>query len=354
MKPTILYVGALLLFAGRLGAQNPEVERTQADLGRTQRQLQQNRSEVDRLLDLRLRHDLGLPADEADRTFRPPAPVGTEAMQRMSEDLRDEDAATANLLEQYNKLRTQVEQLKAEAEARMQKAGEERPFVTVPTAGSVAAGPVRAPGDTTTVAAPPAAEPEAVGTAPSVVPTPVPASAPLGPLRAQITGSTDHQLVAQALFKAGQQHMDDAQRATELGQPVVARQFADRGKESLKRALDELAPLLQGKEPPYAALFYQGRCLELLFRYGERYENLNLRTSARDYQVREQQVVDPFLKITVRDVRKTGERGDVDVLGPWGLAAQTAQLHFRWMNQHADYDAIPTIRALTWPGEKSQ
>lgn len=344
----------LPLFAGALSAQNADVERTQADLSRTQRQLQQNRGEVDRLLELRLRHDLGLPADEADRTFRSPTPVGTEAMERMSSELRDEDAATSNLLEQYNKLRTQVEQLKAEAEARLQKANEDRAFVTVPTTGSVATGaaPLPNPGSAATANTPPA-RPDAEG-APPALPVALPAATPIGPLRAQITGSSDHQLVAQALFKAGQQHMDDAQRAAELGQPAVAKQFADRGKESLKRALDELAPLLQGKEPPYAALFYQGRCLELLFRYSERYENLNLRASARDYQVREQQVVDPFLKITVRDVRKTGERGDVDVLGPWGLAAQTAQLHFRWMNQHADYDAIPTIQALTWPGEKPQ
>jgi hypothetical protein len=80
-------------------------------------------------------------------------------------------------------------------------------------------------------------------------------------------------------------------------------------------------------------------CLELLFRHAERYEGLDPTTSARDWQRREQEVREPFLKITARDVRKTGARGETEVLGAWGLAAQTALDHFRWMNLHGNYDA---------------
>lgn len=351
---SLLTVAVAAGLAGSASAQNPDGERAQAEIQRTQRQLQQNRAEVDRLLELRLRHDLGLPADEADRTFRPPAPIGSEAMDRMRMDLREEDAATSSLLEQYNKLRTQVEALKAEAEARM--ASSEGPAaVVVPTVGSrvPAATPGRTPND------PPAAP---LGqTQPVAEPVGAPAAAPQLPLmrpldkpREWITGSKDHQLVAQALFKAGQQQMDDAARALELNQPEVARQFADRGRDSLKRGLDELAPLLKDKNPPFAALFYQGRCLELLFRYAERYEGLSITKNAADYQRREQEVRDAFLKITVRDVKKTGPRADIEELGPWGRAAQTAMVHFQWMNQHADYDVTQKIQALTWPGEKDQ
>lgn len=348
---TAVVVGAL---ARGAMAQNPDGERTQAEIQRTQRQLQQNRAEVDRLLELRLRHDLGLPADEADRTFRPPAPIGTEAMDRMRMDLREEDAATSSLLEQYNKLRAQVEALKAESEARM-ASNEGGPAVVVPTAGSrvTTPGPGRVTND------PPAAP--LAATQPVGDPTMQPAAAPQLPLmrplekpREWITGSKDHQLVAQALFKAGQQQMDDAVRALELNQPEVARQFAERGRDSLKRGLDELAPLLKDKNPPFAALFYQGRCLELLFRYAERYEGLSIGKNAADYQRREQEVRDAFLKITVRDVKKTGPRADIEELGPWGRAAQTAMVHFQWMNQHADYDVTQKIQALTWPGEKDQ
>lgn len=339
-------------------AQGQDGERAQAEIQRTQRQLQQNRAEVDRLLELRLRHDLGLPADGADRTFRPPTPVAGEAMERMRMELREEDAATSSLLEQYNKLRTQVEALKAEAEARM-ASSEGGPSVVVPTAGSRMPGPAGAR-NTNDPPAAPLAQGQPVGVAggetvsgPLAAPQ-LPLMRPLDKPREWITGSSDHQLVAQALFKAGQQQMDDAARALELNQPEVARQFADRGKESLKRALDELAPLLKEKAPAFPALFYQGRCLELLFRYAERYEGLSIAKNAGDYQRREQEVRDAFLKITVRDVKKTGARADIEELGPWGRAAQTAMVHFQWMNQHADYDVMRKIQALTWPGEKEQ
>lgn len=355
MKALLLPILAALV-ASQLPAQVQDGERARLELDRTQRQLQQNRAEVDRLLELRLRHDLGLPADEADRTFRPPAPIGTESMDRMRMDLREEDAATSSLLEQYNKLRAQVEALKAEAEARM-ASSEGGPSVVVPTAGSRLPAPTQGPGR---AANDPPAAPLAQ-TQPAGEPVGAPAAGPQLPLmrpldkpREWITGSKDHQLVAQALFKAGQQQMDDAARALELNQPEVARQFADRGRDSLKRGLDELAPLLKDKNPAFPALFYQGRCLELLFRYAERYEGLSITKNAADYQKREQEVRDAFLKITVRDVKKTGPRADIEELGAWGRAAQTAMVHFQWMNQHADYDVTQKIQALTWPGEKDQ
>lgn len=353
---SLLTVVVAASLARGAAAQNPDGERAQAEIQRTQRQLQHNRAEVDRLLELRLRHDLGLPADEADRTFRPPAPIGSESMDRMRMDLREEDAATSSLLEQYNKLRAQVEALKAEADARM-ASSEGGPSVVVPTAGSRLPAPAQGPGR---AANDPPAAPLAQ-TQPAGEPVGVPAAGPQLPLmrpldkpREWITGSKDHQLVAQALFKAGQQQMDDAARALELNQPEVARQFADRGRDSLKRGLDELAPLLKDKNPAFPALFYQGRCLELLFRYAERYEGLSITKNAADYQRREQEVRDAFLKITVRDVKKTGPRADIEELGPWGRAAQTAMVHFQWMNQHADYDVMQKIQALTWPGEKDQ
>lgn len=353
MKVLLLPTMAALV-ASLLPAQVQDGERARLELERTQRQLQQNRSEVDRLMELRLRHDLGLPADESERTFQPPAVPGTEAVDRMRQELREEDAATASLLDQYNRLRAQVEQLRADAEARAKK-NAEAPFVLVPTVGSrqqpsvtprvggagVPTGPVEAPPQ-------PAGE-----TAPVAAPA-LPTAAPLDRVKSQIAGSTDHQLVAQALFKAGQQQMDDAVRALDLGHAELGKQLAERGRESLTRALAELAPLLQLKQPPYAALFYQGRCLELLFRHAERYEGLSLQNNAGEYQRREQQVRDAFLRITVRDVRKTGERGDIEVLGAWGLAAQTAMKHFAWMNQNAGYDQTARIAGLTWPGEKDQ
>ena len=333
-------------------------ERPNGELQRTQRALQQNRSEVDRLLDLRLRHDLGLlpaaQADQGDRTFRPTAPVTTEAMERMNLELKDEEAAADTMREKYEKLRVAVEQLRAEADAKLRAEAEQSVFVQVPIAGRA---PSPIPSNTQAERAQAAAAPAPAGETAAVRPVivdPVPIDPALDPMRAQIHGSSDHRRVAMALFRAGQALMDRAAVAREQKQDAAAKELDERGKERLRRALDELAPLLQEKEPPFDALFYQGKLLELLFRHAERNEGLDPTTSARDWQRREQEVREPFLKITARDVRKTGARGETEVLGAWGQAAQTALEHFRWMNLHAGYDARTTIEALTWPGERER
>lgn len=345
---------------GLVAAAQGEVDRQQAELARNQRSLQQSRAEVERLLDLRLRHDLGLPADMSDRTFRPASPLTTEQVEKMNQELRDEDANTATLLERYEKLRAAVEQLRTDAAAK--ERSEQGRGTEVPAAGvAVPAGSGTRAKPSNHAPAPDAeaAKPEAPA-AGERAPAPVPAaSAPalpagLDPLRAQIHGSTDHQRVAHALFKAGQALMDQAAHAAEQGQAAAAKELDDRGKDRLLRAIDELAPLLREKEPPFAALFCRGRCLELLFRHAERHDGLSPTGKSRDWQRREQEVRDPFLQIAARDLRKAGPRGESEVLGAWGKAAQSAIEHFRWMNLNAAYDATATIRALTWPGERDQ
>ncbi len=337
---------ALAAAAAPSRAQGEAQERHQLELLRTQRTLQQTRTDIDRLLDLRLRHDLGLPADADDATFRAAAPVTSEQMERLQRELDTENAATAILIEGYDRVRAAVEQLRADAQAITQKNTPQRQLVEVPAAGAAAPAPATPPA---TGDAPPAAADTGDATRRAVA-----ASIDLGPLRAQIHGSTDHQCVAQALFKAGQALMDRAAVAREQAQPEVATELDSRAKERLVRAVDELAPLLQQKEPPYEALFQLGRSRELLFRHAERYDGLSLAASARDWQRREQEVREAFLAITARDVRKVGRRGEAEVLGAWGMAAQAAMVHFSWMNQHAGYDARAIIEALTWPGEREQ
>lgn len=349
----------LALLASAALAQN-DGERHQAELGRNQRSLQQSRAEVERLLDLRLRHDLGLPTDTSDRTFRTTGAVTTETMEKMQAELGDEERNTAGLVERYEQLRVAVEQLRAEAAAKVRS--DELGGTELPVAGT-AAGKTgvgrRLPGAGLPTGAAIGeqgnASPAPAGeAAPPAVASEAPIISSLDPLRAQIHGSTDHQRVAHALFKAGQALMDRAGVAADQGQVAAAKELDDRAKERLQRALDELAPLLKAKEPPFEALFCRGRCLELLFRLAERRENLSTTGSSRDWQRREQEVRDPFLQITARDVTKAGARGESEVLGAWGKAAQSAIEHFRWMNLNAAYDATPAIRALTWPGEREQ
>lgn len=353
---------AVLVAGGALVAQG-ENERTQAEIARMQRQLQSSRSEADRLLDLRLRHDLGLPADGAERTFRQATPVSTESMERMDQELRSQEAENMTLVERYEKLRTAVDALRAEATAKTTREEDPDGITVIPQAGSApstSGGNQRnannyesTTGDGSTPGPLPADRP-------TVAIDPATMTNTLDPVRAQIHGSTDHLRVAHALFKAGQALMDrattarDQAKGKDEGLLASARDLDDRGKDRLRRALDELGPLLQEKQPPFEVLFCRGRCLELLFRFAERNEKLSLSGSPREWQKREQEVRDPFLQIAARDLTRSGSRGEAEVLGAWGKAAQSAIEHFRWMNLNAGYDALPTIRALTWPGERDQ
>jgi len=332
--------------AGSLFAQQDADQRTHAEMARTQRELQQNRSDLERLIARRMQHDFGLPGEDDPANLRPATPVTTEARDRLLQEWRDQDAATASLAERYNKLRGMVDSLRADAVERA-KAPRDDGFVVVPQAGTAQGSQQRR------------APVEAVDQprAPAAGSPPAPARDVLGerdPIRGQIHGSRDHLRVAQSLFKAGQALLDRAAEARAHGQTAAAVELDARAKERLVRALDELKPLLADKEPAFPALFFQGRCRELLFRLAERQDGLSLVTSAKDYQKREQEVRDPFVAISARDVSKTGTRGDVEVLGAWGMAAQAAVEHFRWMNLHGGYKPRTPIESLTWPGEKNQ
>jgi hypothetical protein len=108
----------------------------QEDLGRLRERLQQSRSEVDRLVDMRLRHDLGLPVQDAGELFKSDTPVTSEAMDKARRDLQSEDIATGNLLQRFNSLKQQVDQLQSEAEAQAKKHQNAEEWLTVPRPGT--------------------------------------------------------------------------------------------------------------------------------------------------------------------------------------------------------------------------
>ena len=350
MKFGVLLVIAASMLAS-LRAQGGLGDDKAMELARLEREKAQRVRDVENLVDRRMRLDLGLPAEEDPTAPVPQGPVTSEARDRMTLEWRDQDAATANLLERYNRAKAMVEQLRADAARTTEARGGEESFVVVPPAGTA---PLRKP---------------AVGAGvPDAAPSTVPvqngdASAAalatgvysaLDKPRGLIQGSTDHLRVGMALFKAGQRLAEAAATARELNRVEEARDLDQRSAERLKLALEELQPLLKEKAPAYSVLFYQGRSLELLFRYSERYENLSLQASTRDYQQREQQVRDPFLRITARDVTKGGKAGEIEKLGSWGLAAQAAMDHFKWMNTNGNYKPKVDIASITWPGEKDQ
>lgn len=343
---------AALLFVVPVAGQGDE-DPAKAELLRAERARQQKKREVDELIDRRLRHDLGLPAMPDPAAPRPGGPVTTESRERLEQEWRDQEAQTTTLLEKYNKARALLEQLQAESAANAQP--REDQFVVVPSPGTVPPRPrtPTGPAGQTTKEAPtgepaqPAGESQPVSARPSLLPK-------LEPPRALIQGSADHMRVAQALFKAGQRLADAADDARGLGRQEEALECDKKAKERLERAIEELAPLLAAKEPPFTALFCLGRCRELLFRHAERHDGLSLARSAKEYQKREQEVRDPFLEIARRDVTRKGQRNEIEVLGAWGMAATAAIEHFRWINVNGSYQPKIAIESITWPGEKDQ
>jgi hypothetical protein len=337
-------VGAVLLLCAAGAGLCAQDDGSRSELLRIQRELQQNRSEVERLLDLRRRHDLGLPPEEAWVPPSPTIPATSDQRDRLVRELREQEAATAALMERWNQIRQQAEQLRNEAAAQVAGAGKEADSTTMPAPGVAMPNlpPARPAAETAPVAPPPANPPRVADLLALPPPTGV------------IHGADDHLQVAQALLRAGQALAQRAEQARSNQQNEAAVELDRQAKERLVRALDELAGELSQREPGYAALFFQGSCRELLFRHAERYEGLSLAKSPRDYQRREQEVRDSFLAITARDVQKQGARGEVEVLGTWGRAATAAMEHFRWMNVHGNYQPKVDIDAITWSGDKAR
>jgi len=344
---------AVIAFAVFLGTAAAQIRSDQGEeLARVQRLKARKQDEIDRLIDRRFRHDLGLPLED-DPTMRVHSPVSTLRKDQMMQELRQATDTTAAYVSRYNKMKSDVEALRAEMLARNTKAPEKDDFVVVPQAGSrQQRQPVQQPTGPVANQQPRPVVP--IARDPQPLPADEDVAVRLDRVRGQIYGSKDHLRVAQSLFKAGQALTDIAARARRQGEGDRASEFDARAKQRLERAVAELEPLLTQESPPYAALFCQGRCLELLFRHSVRYDGLSLESSARLFQQREQEVREPFLDISARDVTKTGEHDEVEVLGEWGRAAQSAVEHFRWVNIHGDFRPSTPIESLTWPGEKKR
>ncbi|MBM3974262.1 MAG: hypothetical protein FJ301_09215 [Planctomycetes bacterium] len=370
------FVAALALAAAAVAQGQGPSRSDAAEMQRVERMLQQSKAEAERLLEQRLRHDLGLIPSAGDaaaeKIFKLTTPATSEAVDRLQLELREEESATALMRESYAKLRATVEQAQADAAAKAADNTPLHPLLAVPSAGRPV--PTRAsqarreteaalagahasttphPAEAPLVgAAPNASNTSLTPAAPSKLPTPsVTDGAPLlEPPQAQIHASNDPRRIAQALFKAGQQLADEAQATAAAGDETRAGALAARSTERLRRALDALAPLLRAQEPAFDALFCQGRTLELLFRHSERFEGLNFASSRSEWQKREQEVRKPWLQIAARDKQAVGASSKDEEAGPWGRAAQAAVAHFDWTNLYGAYDARKAIEAITWPG----
>jgi len=321
------------------------------------RALQNTNAEVERLIDLRLRHDLGLIDELDDSVVSVDNPATSTDMAGQRRELSKLTQETAYFRGEYEKLLAKVKLLNevSAAAAENENRGE-----MIPTMGSTLPRSPRipTPAPTQPIFTPqpdrmPTTMPAAPGveTAPSKLTSADLGRLALDPLKAQIHGSKDHLRVAQSLLKVGQALVDRANELRGQGRIEAAEKLDFRAKSRLERSIKELEPLLAEQDPPFVVLFSLGRCRELLFRFSERYEGLSLAETPTEYGRRRQLVREPFLQISARDVKKLGGTEALEVLGSWGQAAKTAMEHFRWMNTNASYNASPRIEALTWPGE---
>lgn len=330
-----------------LAAQDPVQIRMEID--RMQRELQQAQSNGQDLLEARIRHDLGLPVAGELPLLRTESGPSSDApaIERAQLQLSQEESVTANLVGRYDRLKAEVDSLKAEAQARSQAIKIDPEWQVVPTPqpvqsdlGGVAHRQAKEPPPPMQQPARPDGE------------TAVPAQqlvATLPPVRGHIDGSEDHGLVAQSLLRASQSLIDRSDQLRAQGLGDAADQALDEARDRLDRALVELGEVEVGKNPPFPHLFRLGRCRELRFRIAERRDGLDPRTKPQDYAQREQEVRDAYVAITARDVVR---RGDVDVLGPWGRAAQAAMDHFRWINLHSGYAPKADPKSIRWANEK--
>lgn len=346
MRARRIALCVLALAAGALAQAPAGAAELRSAIARAQQELQQARARAEALLDARIRHDFGLPADArgeaAPAALAGPAPPAATAtdLDLLERELAAEDAATAELADRCERLAQEVARRQAEAARRREEQRGASEWLTVPVPGDR---PPPAPREPREPPDPAGAAPdpglaEPAGPRLQVVPN-------LAPIRAQIEGSSDRGRVAQALFRAGQALVDRGRELRRNGQDEAADAALGQARERLQRAVAELLAPGAADPPPLAGLFCLGRCRELLFRIAERLEGLSPRRDAAEYRRREEEVRAPFLQIAARDVV---QEGGAERAGPWGRAAQAAMEHFRWMNLHGGFAPRTDPEDVTW------
>lgn len=301
MKPPF-FAGLVLLAAAPVQGQpdlRPELmspEQLRAEIGRLQRELHKTTLRVQRMLELRIRHELGLPVD-ADTLFHLSPEERRRDPATAARLLAEADAERGRLARRLEKLRrrekTRRDDLAKTLAARTPPARTMAPEHEKPPAPGIAV--ARRP----VAPAAPTQAPlrETDDTKESRETTPEKSAEQEGVVHL-IKGSRDRGLVGRALFLAGR--------------------YED--------ALRELAPFAKDERAPLVWLFWLARCYEELGRYAE--------------------ADDLFARIEARDTRED-EKGKT-VLGAWGMAAKTARQHMTWMRERGTWKPKLDVDAIRW------
>ena len=344
-----------LAFAGVVAAQAPQGRVQMAEQKRlAERALQRVTADVERLVDTRLRHDLGLITGLDQDLVHVEGEVTTRSMDRMRRELRDLQAQNDVLAGEYDRRYNALAGLQQQVGADAASPVASGPFLQRPSSGAATLPPTPvASGDVVATPASPQTGTDAVPAAPGGEVQPASITRDdlgplaLGPIKHHMQGSDDHHRVGKALYRAGQGLVDRAETLRRHGRADAARLLEEQAGERLTCAIVALEPVTSGEDAQLASLFYLSRCRELMFRIGERNGELSLEKSRREFQQRSQAVRRMFLDLATK--AKDSKAPDAKL---WHEAANTALKDFDWMNLHASYDVTDKIAELTWWGEK--
>lgn len=345
-----------LAFAGVVAAQAPQGRVQLAEQKRlAERALQRVTADVERLVDTRLRHDLGLITGLDQDLVHVEGEVTTRSMDRMRRELRDLQAQNDVLAGEYDRRYNALAGLQQQVGADAASPVASGPFLQRRNSGATTLPPTSVASGDVIVATPasPQTGSDAVPAAPGgeVQPAAIRREdlgpLALGPVKHHMQGSDDHHRVAKALFRAGQGLVDRAETLRRHGRADAARLLEEQAGERLMCAIVALEPVTSGENAQLASLFYLSRCRELMFRIDERNGELSLEKDRPTFQQRSQAVRRPFL-----DIKARTEGSEAPHATRWREAANTALKNFDWMNMHASYDVTAKIAELTWWGEK--
>jgi hypothetical protein len=296
-----------------------------SELEQKQRRLAEVASLEERLLELRIRHELGLPvrggnyfgltADDRDH-----AEVGGRDRQER------EEAETRRLSERVADLQVQLDSAREMARTRPPAlAALGQPATAPPWSEPTMTEPLVGPGLTT--------EPSArTPTDPAPIPTPEPTpAAPLADVattpQRMVPAPRDAATAGRLLLLAGEARLREASRIA--GDDATAAALRDKGRALLTEARQTLDPLVAPATARPVDMFLMARCLEQLGEI-EKADSMYARIMSRDF---------------VEGADGTKE------FGPWGLAAQAAKSTMAWLADTGGWRPVRDVDAIRWDGK---
>lgn len=321
----------LAVFASHASAQD-DVISLERRLQMLRERFQTRQTDEQRLLDLRIRHDMGLPV-HGDHYFVLPEDLAAMSGDQATEQLKNEEAEVSSLMDRLESLRTELGLRRKELPRSPDIAPGER-WISVPVVGSLP--------DTTwrSLESPQSRSQAGLEEATGATPGPMDPE-----VLAVIRGSTNHSAVAGSLYSLAASLLRAARRLREEGRVEEARSLDEKARVRLEFALRELEPLVSVANPTLVDLFHQGKCLEERFNLDTRYTGLKDSRNSKVYAERYEAMRQPFLVIRSRDqsVVDGNQR-----LGSWAQSADTALRLIQWMNDFGDYKPTIEIDSIQW------